>query len=112
MDRLVSCMALLLLGLALASGTIILLRDCIEWLRTGALHWVPLDAVLSWIRSIGSGWVGLQRIYDALLALPLAIVLYGLGIVFFGIGNVLSAALYKRAAHAQAKTITPAQVHT
>jgi uncharacterized protein (DUF2235 family) len=111
MDRVVSCTALLLLVLALAAGTIILLYGCFEWLRTGTWHSVPLNAALWWIRSIGPDWVGLQRIYDGLLALPLAIVMYGLGIVAFWFGGVISAALYKRKAKAQAKTVTPAQTH-
>jgi hypothetical protein len=62
-------------------------------------------------RPIGSDWIGLQRIYDGVLALSLVIFFYAVGIFIFRLGGVWSAALYKKAAHAQAKTITPAQTH-
>jgi uncharacterized protein involved in cysteine biosynthesis len=60
----------------------------------------------------GTGWIGLQKPYDWLLALPLVMVLYILGFVISWIGGMISAVLYKSTAHAQSKTITPAQTHT
>jgi|HubBroStandDraft_4_1064222.scaffolds.fasta_scaffold18885_4 uncharacterized protein (DUF2235 family) len=111
MDRFVSCSALLLLIIALAVGTAIFGYQCLAWLHSGLWIPMPLDRLLGSIRSLGSQWVGLQRIYDWLLALPLVIALYAVGIFVFSIGGVMSAALYKRAAHSQAKTVTPAQTH-
>jgi uncharacterized protein (DUF2235 family) len=111
MDRFVSCSALLLLVINVVIGTAIFGHQCLEWLHSGFWTPMPLDLLLGSIRSIGSDWIGLQRIYDWLLALPLAIVFCAVGIFVFWIGGVMSAALYKQAAHAQAKTVTPAQTH-
>ncbi len=44
-------------------------------------------------------------------AAPGHLFFYAVGIFIFWLGGVWSAALYKMAAHAQAKTITPAQTH-
>lgn len=111
MDRLVSCTALLLLILAFAVGTGIFGYQCISWLQVGLWHPMPLDLLLGWLRSIGSNWIGLQKIYDWVLALPLVIFFYAIGILVFWVGGVWSTALYTKAARAQAKTITPAQTH-
>jgi hypothetical protein len=111
MDRFVSCSALLLLIIAFGVGTAIFGYQCLAWLHSGV--WTPmrLDLLLGSVRSLGSEWIGLQRIYDWLLALPLVIVFYAIGIFIFWLGGAMSAALYKKAAHAQAKTVTPAQTH-
>ncbi len=61
--------------------------------------------------SVGSSWIGLQKFFDWLLALPLVIFFYVLGVFVFWLGGIWSAALYKRAALAESKTITPAQTH-
>lgn len=111
MDRIVSCTALLLLIIAAAIGTVIFAYQCVTWLHSGLWHPMTLDLLLGWIRSIGADWIGLQRIYDWILALPVVIFFYAVGIFIFWLGGVWSAALYKKAAHAQAKTITPAQTH-
>jgi uncharacterized protein (DUF2235 family) len=111
MDRIVSCTALLLLTIAAAIGTAIFAFQCVAWLHSGLWHPMPLDLLLGGIRSIGANWIGLQRVYDWILALPVVIFFYAVGICIFWLGGVWSAALYKRAAHAQAKTITPAQTH-
>lgn len=111
MDRFVSCSALLLLVISVAIGTAIFGYQCVAWLRSGLWPPMPLELVLSAIRSIGPDWIGLQSIFNWFLKLPLVIVFYALGVFFFWIGGVMSAALYKKAAHAQAKMITPAQTH-
>lgn len=111
MDRIVSCTALLLLIIAAGIGTVIFASQCVTWLHSGFWHPMPLGLLLGWVRSVGADWIGLQRIYDWVLALPLVIFFYGAGIFIFWLGGVWSAALYKKAAHAQAKTITPAQSH-
>jgi hypothetical protein len=101
-----------LLVLASAIGTVILGYQCLTWLHSGLWHPMSLDdLLLGRLRSIGSNWIGLQRIYDWILALPLVIFFYAVGIFVFWFGGVWSAALYKKAAHAQAKTVTPAQTH-
>ena len=111
MDRIISCTALLLLIIAAAIGTVIFAYQCVTWLHSGLWHPMPLGLLLGWIRSVGADWIGLRRIYQWVLALPLVIFFYAVGIFIFWLGGVWSAALYKKAAHAQAKTITPAQTH-
>jgi uncharacterized protein (DUF2235 family) len=111
MDRLVSCTALGLLVLCLLTGTGIFAFQCVAWLESGAWHPMPLELLLGCVRSVGLGWVGLQNVYDWALALPLVVFFYAVGIFIFWIGGVWSAALYKSAALAQSKTITPAQTH-
>jgi uncharacterized protein (DUF2235 family) len=111
MDRVVSCSALLLLVIAAAIGTAIFSYQCVDWLRSGVWPPMPLELALGAIRSIGRDWIGLQAIFAWFLKLPLVIVIYALGIFLFWIGGVMSATLYKKAAHAQAKMITPAQTH-
>jgi uncharacterized protein (DUF2235 family) len=111
MDRVVSCGALLLTAIAFTAGTAILGYQGVTWLQSGLWTPMPLDLLLGSIRSIGSNWIGLQKIYDWILALPLVVALYVLGIIVFWIGGVVSAAQYKQAAQDQANTITPAQIH-
>jgi hypothetical protein len=111
MDRIVSCTALLLLVVTWAIGTAILIYQCVAWLHSGLWLPMPLDLLLGCLRSIGSTWIGLRKIYDWVLALPLVVFLYAIGIFLFWVGGLWSAALYKKAAHAQAKTVTPAQTH-
>ena len=111
MDRIVSCAALMLLVLAVAMGTAILAYQSFSWLQSGTWHPMPLDLLLGCVRSIGSGWIGLQKVYDRVLAVPLVIFFYVIGIFVFWLGGIWSAALYKRTAHAQGKTVTPAQTH-
>jgi uncharacterized protein (DUF2235 family) len=111
MERFVSCVALLMLIAGFATGTIILAYQCISWLHSGIWHPMPLDLLLGSIRSIGADWIGLQKIFAWILALPLVIFFYVIGTVLFWLGGLWSAALYKKTAHAHAKTITPAQTH-
>jgi Uncharacterized alpha/beta hydrolase domain (DUF2235) len=112
MERFVSCAALLLLVLAWALGTAILGYQCVTWLRNDEWQPMPVGLLFNWIRSIGSAWIGLQQIYNWILALPLPVFLYVAGILVFWLGGVWSAALYRKTAQSQAKTVTPAQVHT
>jgi uncharacterized protein (DUF2235 family) len=111
MDRAVSCTALLLLIVGALIGTVIFGFQCLTWLHSGIWKPMPLALLLGSIHSIGSSWIGLQMIYDWLLALPLVVVFFALGIFVFWIGGMMSAALYKRAARARDKTVTPAQTH-
>jgi hypothetical protein len=112
MDRIVSCLALLFLIVAACTGIVIFGYQLVEWLRTDIWHPMPLDAAIGGIRQYGSDWLGLQRVYDWVLALPLSILCIVVGFVAFWAGGILSAHLYMRAAHAAAKPITPAQIHT
>jgi len=112
MDRVVSCLALLFLILAAGTGIIIFGFQLIEWLWTDIWHPMPLDVAIGGIRQLGSDWLGLQRVYDWVLTLPLSILCVVIGFLMFWAGGMLSAYLYKRAAHAAAKPITPAQIHT
>jgi uncharacterized protein (DUF2235 family) len=112
MDRFVSCLALLLLVVCLAAGTWILGYQAFAWLEHGIWPAMPIDLVLGCIKRIGADWTGLQAIYAWVLALPLALFFYVAGILIFWLGGIWSASLYKRAAQAQAKTVTPAQIHT
>ncbi len=111
MDRVISCTALMLLVLSIITGTAIFAYQCVAWLQSGAWHPMPLDLLLGCVRSISSGWIGLQTLYDWVLALPLVIFFYVIGILIFWLGGICSAALYKKAALAQSKIITPAQSH-
>jgi uncharacterized protein (DUF2235 family) len=111
MDRIVSCLALLFLIVAAGAGIAVFGYQLVEWLRTDIWHPMPLDAAIGGIRKFGSGWLGLQRIYDWVLALPLSILCIVIGFLVFWAGGVLSAFLYKRAAHVNAQPITPAQSH-
>jgi hypothetical protein len=111
MDRVVSCLALLFLVVAAGAGVAIFGYQLVEWLRTDIWHPMPLDAAIGGIRRYGSDWLGLQRVYDWVLALPLSILSIVVGFLVFWGGGLLSAYLYKRAAHAAAKPITPAQIH-
>jgi hypothetical protein len=111
MDRIVSCLALLFLVLAVGAGILIFGWQLLEWLRTDIWLPMPLDLAVGGIRRLGADWLGLQRVYDWVLALPLSILCVAIGVLVFWAGGVLSAYLYKRAAHAEAKPITPAQSH-
>jgi uncharacterized protein (DUF2235 family) len=111
MDRVVSCLALLFLVLAAGAGIAIFSYQLVEWLRTDIWYPMPLGQAIGGIRAIGSEWLGLQRVYDWVLALPLSILCIVIGFLVFWAGGLLSAYLYKRAAHAEAKPITPAQTH-
>jgi uncharacterized protein (DUF2235 family) len=111
MDRIVSCFALLFLVIAAGAGIAIFGCQLVEWLRTDTWHPMPLGRAIGGIRAIGSEWLGLQRVYDWVLALPLSILCIVVGVFVFWAGGLLSAYLYKRAALAEAKSITPAQTH-
>ena len=111
MDRIVSCLALLFLVLAVGAGILIFGWQLLEWLQTDIWLPMPLDLAVGGIRRLGADWLGLQRVYDWVLALPLSILCVAIGVLVFWAGGVLSAYLYKRAAHAEAKLITPAQSH-
>ena len=111
MDRIVSCLALLFLMVAVGAGIVIFGYQIVEWLRTDIWHPMPLDVGIGGIRKLGSAWLGLQRIYDWVLALPLSIECVLIGFLVFWAGGVLSPYLYKRAAHSAGKQITPAQTH-
>jgi uncharacterized protein (DUF2235 family) len=111
MDRVVSCLALLFLIVAAGAGIAIFGCQIIDWLRTDIWHPMPLDVAIGGIRKYGSDWLGLQRVYDWVLALPISILCIVIGFSVFWVGGVISAYLYKRAAHAEAKPITPAQSH-
>jgi uncharacterized protein (DUF2235 family) len=109
MDRIVSCLALLLLAVACVAGAGILGYQLLSWLQTGVWPPMPLAVVLSGIRGFGASWLGLQLIYDWILALPLSICLLFAGFLVFWGGGVLSAYLYRKAARAAQRTVTPAQ---
>ncbi|WP_426533806.1 T6SS phospholipase effector Tle1-like catalytic domain-containing protein [Bradyrhizobium sp. McL0615] len=111
MDRVVSCLALLFLVVAAATGILIFGYQLVEWLRTDIWHPLPLEVAIGGIRNFGSGWLGLQRVYDWILALPLSILFIVIGFLTFWAGGLLSAYLYKRAARVEAKPITPSQSH-
>jgi uncharacterized protein (DUF2235 family) len=111
MDRVVSCLALLFLVVAAGTGIVIFGYQLLEWLRTDIWRPMPLDAAIGGIRQYGSNWLGLQHVYDWVLALPLSILFIVIGFLVFWAGGMLSAYLYKRAAYAAAKPITPAQIH-
>jgi hypothetical protein len=112
MDRVVSCLALLFLIMAASTGIVIFSYQLVEWLRTDIWLPMPIDEAIGGVRRFGSDWLGLQRVYDWVLALPLSILCVVIGFLVFWAGGMLSAYLYKRAAHAEAKPITPAQIHT
>jgi hypothetical protein len=112
MDRVVSCLALLFLIMAASTGIVIFSYQLVEWLRTDIWLPMPIDEAIGGVRKFGSDWLGLQRVYDWALALPLSILCVVIGFLVFWAGGMLSAYLYKRAAHAEAKPITPAQIHT
>jgi hypothetical protein len=111
MDRIVSCFAFLFLVLATGTGIVIFGYQLVEWLRSDIWHPMPLDVVLGSVRRLGADWLGLQRVYDWVLALPLSMLCVAIGFLVFWAGGALSAYLYKRAAQAEAKPITPAQTH-
>jgi hypothetical protein len=111
MDRIVSCLALLFQVLAVGAGVLIFGWQLLEWLRTDIWHPMPLDLAVRGIRRLGADWLGLQRVYDWVLALPLSILCFVIGFLVFWAGGMLSAYLYKRAAQAAAEPITPAQSH-
>jgi hypothetical protein len=111
MDRIVSCLALLFLIVAVSTGIFIFGYQLVEWLRTDTWHPMPLDLAIGPIRKFGSTWLGLQLVYDWVLALPLSIVCTVIGFLAFWAGGLISAYLYRGAAHAAAQQITPAQTH-
>jgi uncharacterized protein (DUF2235 family) len=112
MDRFISCIALLILTAALLAGSGTLIYQIGNWLASGSWPTVELSAVLSCIRQIGPHWVGLQKIWNWILALPLFLVFYLVGFVIFWLLGILSAKLYRKAAAAGTKTVTPAQAHS
>jgi uncharacterized protein (DUF2235 family) len=111
MDRIVSCLALLFLIVATCAGIAIFGYQLVEWLRTDIWHPMPLEVLIGGVRRLGADWLGLQRVYDWVLALPLSVLCVAIGFLVFWGGGVLSAYLYKREARAEAKPITPAQSH-
>ncbi len=111
MDRIVSCLALLFPVVAVAAGALIFGWQLLNWLQTEVWQPMPLDVVLGGLHNWASGWLGLQKVFSWILALPLSIVCGVIGFLVFWAGGVLSTYLYKRAAHAEAKPITPAQSH-
>lgn len=111
MDRIVSCLALLVLVLSVGAGIGIIAWQALEWMHNGVWTPMPLAKIATIVRALGSDWVGLQRVYDWILALPLSAILIFAGFVIFGLGGSFSAYLYRRAAHAERKQITPAQTH-
>jgi hypothetical protein len=111
MDRIVSCLAVLFLVVAVAAGALIFGWQLLNWLQTEVWQPMPLDVVLGALHNWARDWLGLQKVLSWILALPLSIVCGVIGFLVFWAGGVLSAYLYKRAAHAEAKPITPAQSH-
>jgi uncharacterized protein (DUF2235 family) len=109
MDRFVSCLSLIIMLALVAAGVGLLGYQVLEWLRADAWHSMPLDILLSCIRNWGADWLGLQRVYDWILALPLSLMLILFGLFLFGAGGWLSSYLYRHAALAQQKPVTPAQ---
>ncbi len=83
MDRMISCLALLFLIVAVGAGIAIFGYQIIQWLQTDAWHAVPLETVASGIRRFGADWLGLQRVYDWILALPLSILCIVAGFFVF-----------------------------
>ena len=71
MDRVVSCLALLFLVVATGTGFLIFGYQLVEWLLTDIWRPLPVGVVIGGIRQFGSSWLGLQRVYDWILALPL-----------------------------------------
>lgn len=96
MDRVVSCVALLLLIAGFAAGTIIFAYQCLTWLHSGEWHAIPLELLFGWVRAIGGQWIGLQKIYAWTLALPMAVFFCVVAILVFWVGGLWSAALYKK----------------
>jgi uncharacterized protein (DUF2235 family) len=111
MDRIVSCFALALLIILVAAGVGVFGYQVFEWLQTGVWPPMPLAKVLGFVRAWGQSWVGLQQVYDWILALPLSLMLVFAGFLLFGLGGSLSTYLYRRAAVAERKPVTPAQTH-
>jgi uncharacterized protein (DUF2235 family) len=111
MDRIVSCLALLFLIIAVAFGALIFGWQILTWLLTDVWQPMPLDAVLGGMHNFAKDWLGLQRVFSWVLALPLSIVCIVVGFAGFWSGGNLSAYLYKRAARSQDKSVTPAQTH-
>jgi hypothetical protein len=97
---------------ALLAGTAILGYQLGSWLATAQWPTVGLDVILGCLRDIGPGWIGLQKIWDWLLAFPLFVAFYLAGFIVFWLLGLLSAALYRNAAYAAALTVTPSQSHT
>jgi hypothetical protein len=91
MDRIFSRLKLLCFAIGSLGAGAIFFYQCLVWLRNGI--WIPvsLDMVADFIRSIGSSWIGLQVIFDWVLAFPLSVAAFLLGLILFWFFDVLSA---------------------
>jgi uncharacterized protein (DUF2235 family) len=107
-ERVLSCLGLVcLLAGALGAGGIFL-GQCLCWLMSGIWTDLPLDLALGgMLRSLGTGWIGLQIIFAWILKLPLSLALLLAGVFFFWLLGAIAAGRYRK----RASRATPAQTH-
>jgi hypothetical protein len=57
-------------GLFMLSSPLILLKQCLDWLKTGVWHSFTIGMALDWagIERPRTGWVGVQPIYEYVMA--------------------------------------------
>jgi hypothetical protein len=110
MDKKISCAGLLIsASLALAALSIPAYQSFM-WLRWGTWPALPLeDTPASLIRDLGRSWVGLQILYDWLLAIPTFLALAFLAFVVLWRFGIWSAQLYEWQSSAQGRVATPSQ---
>jgi uncharacterized protein (DUF2235 family) len=97
-----------LLGLALVGGFalwMLLFWQVLPWLRTG--EWVHYQ--LGRCCYFQTSWIGLQRIIDWVMTLPITLLLAFPAILLFRSFGLLSAKIYQCASRAAATTVTPSQ---
>jgi uncharacterized protein (DUF2235 family) len=109
-DKKISCLGLLF-GAALAFTALsIFVYQTVLWLLRGT--WPPValeDTPASLVRGLGRSWVGLQMLYDWLLAIPATLGLAILAFVVFWSFGIWSAKLYERQSTAKGLVATPSQ---
>jgi hypothetical protein len=109
-DKKISCLGLFIsIALAFCAFSTLAYQTG-QWLLAGTWPVVALDDTpLSLIRNLGRSWVGLQFLYDWLLATPawlgLALLAF---VVFWGFG-IWSAKLYERQSMTKGQIATPSQ---
>jgi uncharacterized protein (DUF2235 family) len=110
-DKKISCLGLLL-GAALAFAALSIPTYQIGlWLVRGTWPALPLeDTPASLIRNLGRSWVGLQILYDWLLASPTSLALALLAFVVFWSFGIWSAKLYERESTAKGQVATSSQM--
>jgi hypothetical protein len=109
-DKKISCLGLLISTALAFSALSILAYQTGQWLLRGTWAAVPLeDTPISFIRDFGKSWVGLQKLYDWLLAMPATLGLALLAFVVFWSFGIWSAKLYERKSTAKGQMATPSQ---